>query len=386
MHDHEARGDRIMGATSVLERSARHDNSGASRSPADRFDSRANSLDALRLILATIVAVVHASAIHRGVQAEIGATELGELAVDGFFVLSGFLVARSFVRLKSVSRFAWHRALRILPLFWAVLLLTSFVVAPLLAILEGRPALSVFTGPDPAWRYALENMALYIAPDDFGVAGLPTGTAQPGVVNGALWTLFYEAVCYCLVAVLGVLGLLGAERRGAVLVVTLLVAAATLVQEFAAVELPGALFLRFFLVFLFGTLGYPYAERIRVTGWGAVLALAVLTASLLLLTDYRALGAPAFAYLCLWATVATPWLRGHLPWDLSYGMYVFHWPIQTLLVASGVAGVLGAAGYTVLAVLLAGGLAAASWRFLEAPILAHKNAPLPFDHVHRGRR
>lgn len=346
------------------------------------FDPKANSLNNLRLILATLVAVVHASAILTGNQPHFGATEVGSMAVDAFFVLSGFLVASSYDRLGSFVRYAWHRFLRIMPLFWVVLVVTAFVVAPLIAALEGRPATSALTGPNPSWRYVTDNFLLYIAPHNFGVAGLPTGTATPGVVNGALWTLFYEAVCYVLVAVIGVLGLLR-RRRWLVIAATVAVALVTIGKEFGVIDPPAQLFIRFFLVFLLGTLAYMYADRLPITGRWALVSLGVLAVSLAFLTDYRAFGAAAFAYLCIWAVVKTPFLRRSLPWDLSYGMYVFHWPTETVLVVSGVAGALGLAGYTVLAVLIAASLAFVSWNVLEKPALSHKSAPLPFDRKRR---
>jgi len=52
--------------------------------------------------------------------------------------------------------------------------------------------------------------------------------------------------------------------------------------------------------------------------------------------DYRVWGGPAFAYLLLWAVVALP-IRWEPSADLSYGIYVWHWPIETLLVLAGAA-------------------------------------------------
>lgn len=147
----------------------------------------------MRLLLASTVAVVHAGAIADGHQPRLGDTEVGALAVDAFFVLSGFLVTRSYLRLSGVGRYLWHRALRILPAFWVCLAVTTVALAPLLAHLEGREPASVFSGPHPAYRYLTDNALLPMR--DFGVAGLPTGTATPGVINGSLWTLLYEALC-----------------------------------------------------------------------------------------------------------------------------------------------------------------------------------------------
>ena len=122
-----------------------------------RFDPRRNALDVLRLLFATIVAVTHGIAIHTGSQPAWGDTLLGDLALDGFFVLSGFLVTRSFLRLDSPLRYLWHRFLRIMPAFWACLIVIAFVAAPVAAVLRGHPAGTAFSGDPSALRYVLAN-------------------------------------------------------------------------------------------------------------------------------------------------------------------------------------------------------------------------------------
>lgn len=335
---------------------------------AEAYDPRSNSLDVIRLILATTVAVVHAFAIAQGWQPSIGGTDIGAFAVDGFFVLSGFLITSSFLRL-SPGRYVWHRFLRIMPAFWACLILTAFVVAPLVTMLEGRPALSALTGENPSWRYVTDNALLYIR--DFGVAGLPTGTAQPGVINGALWTLFYEAVCYGLVLVLGVAGALTRHKWAAHLVVA--ISGVMLTLPMLGIDVRGELFWRFFFVFTLGALAYVHRDRIPITRGLTLAAVALTLGSAWLFTDYRPLGGAAFAYLCLVATVATPWLRRRLTTDLSYGMYVYHWPVQVLLVLAGVAA-WPTAIYVTISVLCAGVAAYASWHLLEKRALSAKNA------------
>lgn len=337
---------------------------------ATQFDPRHNSLDLIRLLLAATVAVVHASAIAYGHQPIVGHTEVGELAVDAFFVLSGFLVARSFLQLPSVGRYLWHRALRILPGFWVCLVLTATLVAPAIAVLEGRPAASVYP---QSFAYVTSNLALYMS--DFGVAGLPTQTAQPHVVNGALWTLFYEAVCYLAVVALGVAGAL-TRRRWLTGLGVGLVLAVLWGQALGVVPVAGALFLRFFLMFGLGTLALLVADRLPITRSWCLVASAVLAVSLALPLDYRLTGGVAFAYLCLYAVVRTPWLRHRPRADLSYGLYIYHWPIETLLVLAG-ATALTQVGYTLLALALAAGAAALSWRYVEKPALARKSATWP---------
>lgn len=121
------------------------------------FDPRNNALNVMRLVLAALVAVVHASVLGFDFQPQIGSTQIGALAVDAFFVLSGFLVVRSYLRLNSFRRYVWHRALRIMPGFWVCMLATAFVFAPLLAVIMGRSATSVLSGQDSAISYLTAN-------------------------------------------------------------------------------------------------------------------------------------------------------------------------------------------------------------------------------------
>ncbi|WP_162137255.1 acyltransferase family protein [Austwickia chelonae] len=344
-----------------------------------RFDPRANSLDLLRLSLAVFVALAHGTQIAYGHQPRFGHTDLGALAVDGFFVLSGFLVAGSFLRLGSPARYAWHRALRILPGFWLCLVSTALVVAPVLAVLEGGGPEEVFFGERSSFWYAADNAFLMIR--DYAVAGLPTGTRTPGVINGSLWTLWFEAVCYVLVVVLGVVGALRPGRRRLLVVLACVGPGLFLVaQEIWGVELSGGRYMRFFFMFLLGTLALLYGRRLPMRGGYAWGALAVVVLSVFLLRDYRPLGGVAFAYLMLWAVVGTPWLRRPLPWDLSYGVYVYHWPIATILTTAGT-GALPVPVHLLLLMVVTGAVAVMSWLLVERPALQHKDAVLPFVRV-----
>lgn len=341
------------------------------------FDPRRNSLSALRLLLAGTVALAHTLDLGFGSQPQAGSTDFGSLAVDGFFVLSGFLVARSYLRLDSLRRFAWHRALRILPGFWACLLGTGLVVAPLLAVLLGRPWTSVFSGEDSAWSYVVANAGLVMT--QFTVAGLPGTATSTDQLDGSLWTLAFEASCYAALGVLGVLGVLR-RRRGLVLVLVAVLWALT-AAPLAGLDvlghpllqrLHGPDVLRFGLVFLLGAAAHLHADRVPVRGVLALAGAGLVVAGLALLPDYRALAAPAFAYVVLYAVVRLP-LRWDPPWDLSYGVYVWHWPVAQLLTAAGAAA-LTRAPFVLLGLAVTAVLAAASWTLVERPALGLKDA------------
>jgi peptidoglycan/LPS O-acetylase OafA/YrhL len=79
------------------------------------------------------------------------------------------------------------------------------------------------------------------------------------------------------------------------------------------------------------------------------------------------LGALPIAYLVLWAGARLP-VRWGRRTDLSYGVYVYGWPVQSVLSLAGGA-VLGPVGFAGVALLSAGAIAALSWRFVESPAL-----------------
>lgn len=338
----------------------------------ERFDPRHNHLNRMRLGLALGVAFTHALEIGFGYQPHIGTTGYGELAVDAFFVLSGFLLAGSFVRLESVPRYVWHRFLRIMPGFWTCLLITALVVAPLVALRQGRSAGSVFSGDESAVDYLVRNCLLLI--QQYGIAGLPTGVPQAGVLNGSLWTLFYEALCYAAVVLLGLVGAL--RRRPMIMLAVVGALWAATALNAAGVQVVGAERpLRFALMFLIGSALFVHARRVPVRGSLALVALALLVAALLWLPDYRAPAAPAFGYLCLVVAVTRPPASTSRT-DVSYGLYVYHWPILQLLVAFE-GHRLGQPVFVVLGLGLAFLAAQASWRLVESPALRFKDAALP---------
>jgi peptidoglycan/LPS O-acetylase OafA/YrhL len=100
-------------------------------------ENRANNFDALRLLLALMVLYSHC--FHLVVRAgnwvnplefTRGQTFLGGIAVDGFFVISGFLITASWQRSKGLVDYLRRRILRIYPGFVVAALVCLLVVGP----------------------------------------------------------------------------------------------------------------------------------------------------------------------------------------------------------------------------------------------------------------
>lgn len=330
---------------------------------ADVFDPRANSLNALRLVLATGVIVWHAFPL---TGADIGFAPLRQLLsngwVDGFFAVSGFLIVSSWVRRPEWWAFLRARLLRILPAFYTCLFVTALVLAPLGLLLAGISQPPGFWAD--AWGYIIHNGALRIT--QYGIAGTPLEVPYPDVWNGSLWTLWWEFLCYLGVLALGVSGLI--RRRWCIPVVFALCVVGVVVTSYGPVDnFIVTTMSRFGVMFSAGALVYQLQERLPARWLYVGLAGAVVLAASVL-PDYRILAAFPLAYVVITVGALVKnrifWLRN----DISYGVYIYAFPLQQCLAMLG----LYTAGVPVFAaasIALTIPFALASWFLIEKQAL-----------------
>jgi peptidoglycan/LPS O-acetylase OafA/YrhL len=347
----------------------------------NRFDPRANSIGFLRFALATLVVYWHCVQLGGvGVDPVFeltgGLYYLGALGVDGFFALSGYLITASFVRLNSLSAFAWHRARRIFPGYWVCLLATAFGL-PLVFGQRPDPGYFVHNSLEPA-GYVAHAAAGVVGAIGFGehanpAAGLAVTRGQediPGLfddnpaprqVNGPFWSLRHEVRLYALVGLLGCLGLLN-RRMALVLLAVAWFMNFEMTRRFgtlAAVAAP-----RTSAHFLMGVVFYYWNPPLRVRF--AVPAIGVGT--LALATGWYPLVAPlCMTYVIFWLAAVLPF-RSFGKRDYSYGIYIYSFPVQQSLAAVGIPGY-GFAAYLGASFAVTLGFAAASWHLVERPAL-----------------
>lgn len=295
-----------------------------------------NNIGVLRLVLASLVIFGHAPEMIDGNRAReplyalTGHLTLGILAVDGFFLLSGFLIAQSMVRSSSVWTYLWRRVLRIYPAFALAYLLCVFLLGP---IVGARP-----------WEHLPETFSRLLTltmPMSYPgeLPGLPVSD-----LNGSMWTIAYEFRCYLLVAALGVSGLLA--RRSLILALTAatLLSAALVtipaIQEPAervfavtGLDISATITTRLVSIFLLGVSAQLYWPEISARLSGRMAA--ILTAAGVVCM-FVPNSAPLVVVLCgvglLWLAMKAD--LGRLQtindrWDISYGLYLYAWPIAT---------------------------------------------------------
>ena len=333
------------------------------------FPYRKNSLNLFRLVLAALVLLAHSWYIlGRGSGPSIEGENMGGWAVAGFFVLSGFLITRSRIKTPP-GDFLLHRVARIYPAFIVVLVVTAFVFAPIALLAQEGSLHGFLTTPTTPFAYIWGNIGLEIHHYDIGVT--LQEVPYPGAWNGSLWTLYYEFLCYLVVWVVGFLAFF---RRSPILAVVMWVGSVAVYAGIGAAPRVGLdssfeLFARLLPFFLGGSVIYFVIERYGVSRLLGFAALAGAVVVIVLIPRWGGqAAAPLLAYglLALAAWVRQPaWIARN---DVSYGFYVYAWPVQQLTVLA-----LGAQVwmplYISITVVVTAVLAWLSWVLVERPAM-----------------
>src|SRR5262245_38113974 len=291
----------------------------------------------------------------------------GDLAVDGFFVLSGLLILQSWTNDPHPGRYLARRALRIYPAFLIVTLVCRLVLGP------------TFGGGAAHYFGQLQ-------PLDFTVGALllrepvvpPVFVGNPYTdVDGSLWTIQYEFMCYVIVLIAG---LLARNRRAFwwVLWLTALALNSFAGDALEQIRFPGsrillgdepAAFVRFLGFFGAGVLFHLHRDQLRLRTRPAMLCAVALVLSLFSQDAARLVLPTAGAYLLFWCvfrpapdSALQRFVQRH---DLSYGVYLLAWPAQQILIR--VFDLHSAWALLPLAAPAAVGLGFLSWRWVERP-------------------
>lgn len=269
-----------------------------------------NNFTLMRLVFALFVLISHSYPLSGPWKLQIIDHDLGVTAVHGFFVISGYLVAGSYIRSPSLFVFSMNRALRLLPG-----LCVAIIFSKLLAL----------------------------ACDGFQHNPIPF------VDNGPLWTLTWEVVCYAAVAVLGLCGILGKTSIPSFVGASWIV----FIANYGSTSSFWIVIAPMLLAFLMGAFIRVKEQDWDIRRYGPALTLIFIVVAItpllywildvasvvpfvwgprltpMQLRDLLWFAVFPFAviYVCRYSPVVL-----HIETDISYGVYVLGWPIQQAIV------------------------------------------------------
>jgi len=352
-------------------------------------DFSKNNLDCLRLILAAIVVLFHVAALtNLPAFSLFGKYCSPHFAVRSFFVISGLLIYRSYMRSSTLSSYYSKRVRRIYPAYFTVIVVAAFTLWTLSSVSISRYFFSL-----EFWKYLGANLLFlnFAAPSLPGVFTLNSISA----VDGALWTLKIEVAFYIFVPVIHwlcmrfgtkktifAIGVLSAIWKYGFEWLARLHNAAIPVGEEPARNLYAKLAVQFpaqFVYFAAGILLLLFFDKLK-SHFALIAAITAVVFSSDQFLTHDSLDV-------LWIT-GIVMIFGFWKYfgnfskygDVSYGVYIVHWPILQVLIHFGLAAYSPALFFAV-AISSVGLASFLLWHFVEKRFLAtsshYRNATPP---------
>ena len=337
--------------------------------------ARENNFDALRLFAATLVLIGHDFPIMGNKnQPVVFGTQISVYGLFIFFSISGYLISKSWKNDPHIGRFLLKRSLRIFPALAVLVLLTIFLLGP---IVSQIPLAQYFSNIH-TYDY-LKNIGLYVT---YGLPGVFYHVPVSYSVNVSIWSLPVEFFMYLVTPVVMVLFGRASPVAFAVLAAALGFAGFFLTWHYTGPQIvfyatdvrAASVTAAYFAAgAVFGSLSERFRFQLSV---GAIVACAYFlvmhfagerfgthaAVSSIFMFSYLALlaGTKSFKIFCRVGR------RG----DFSYGMYLYAFPIQQSIALYFPKMAIGFA--IILTAVLSLGCAAASWHFVEKIALSLK--------------
>ncbi|MET0229659.1 MAG: acyltransferase [Rhodanobacteraceae bacterium] len=344
----------------------------AGRTLAECLDSGRDNFLVLRLVAALMVVLGHSFLIVGGdahvdepLHRLLPRTYAHLAGVAMFFAISGYLITLSFQRKPELLRFARARVLRLWPALVVVVAAWAFVLGPMLSTLPPHEYFGAGDAHGSAYRYFWSNVSLFrLWP---WLPGLFASNPIASYVNGSLWTIPWEATMYIAVAAAGVLRLLRFPWLASAVILALVVVLVLWPIYAHDAAATGALPLGYELAACFGAGSIACLLRRYLpisTGILLLLALVALVGRDTLLIW------PAILYFVFWFAYVPRLPAMHREADLSYGTYLWAFPVQQAVVQ--LTAVESPFGLFAIATPIVLAIAAASWFLVERPALRLK--------------
>ena len=334
-----------------------------------------NNFGALRLFFAFLVIFSHSPQMIDGnssrelLHSITGTITFGELAVDCFFLISGYLIINSYQNSPSFLNYLKKRVLRIYPGFIVASIICIVVFVPLSA------GWNLINWPVKEWiKNSIKSLFLFQPI----VQGVFKGNHH-ALLNGSMWTIQYEFICYLLAPVFALIAL----QRKALFLITILIFSITFIllnHYNVYYELPAPFyiiviqFFRLTTAFMVGAAYFLYGKNIVWNTKISVLSLIALLISLAFPLSAE-LGLFVFGGYLLF-NFALNYKQKYLNRigtknDISYGVYLYAWPFQNLIIQNNPA--INPWILTLLTIIFVSMMGYLSWVFVERPFTKLKS-------------
>lgn len=334
-----------------------------------------NNFDFLRLVFALFVVIAHSYPLSGNsitkqwiCQVTNNQIELSNIGLNGFFVISGFLIFQSLERSKTIISYLWKRVLRLFPALLFVLVLT-LILAPIVY----ENSIPYFKNVD-VYTYLPRNLFLYDL--QYNIIGVFDNNPYPSAINGSLWTICYEFTLYLL---LGILFFIKNQTARSILLVIAFVfmffSYNFLMERYGTVYRFGMQTIHFFNLGTFFVAGALLAvaklEKLKYKPLAFVIVLIIIIVALKF-NFYNAIKHIVLTLsILLFGLIAlNPIHKVNVIGDLSYGIYIYGFPIQQTLMHYFKLNIINLILWSVFLSILFGYF---SWHLIEKRMLVFKN-------------
>ena len=308
----------------------------------EKYDRKNNVFDYIRILLAIAVIVAHCYPLFFGIgisdpitQKLLRTESLGGVAVIGFFTLSGFMITQSILNSKNNMQFFGKRLIRIFPALIVMLLLTVFILGPI--VYNG--GITNYFKSSTVWKYLVQNINLF-GNTAYSIEGVFVNNPYPSAINGSLWSLKHEFVAYIFLMLLSLCAII--KNRKAMLSITsvsvlIYILNINLSPIFNFLNNIGVVmeineFVKLIMYFLIGSTTYLYKDKIKMSFKYFVFAGIVLLIGISLnATKYVLILTMPYILMYIGTFRLKKDILGKIG-DFSYALYIYAFPIQQLIV------------------------------------------------------
>lgn len=292
-------------------------------------NGRNNNLNIIRFVAALMVIFGHSYAatysyslgdpLHR---LTLNQLDFGGLAVSIFFTFGGFLICKSMERLQTAKKFFSARIMRIFPPLIFVTFIMTFLLGPIVTYLP----LTKYFSDSRTYMYLLNSIMILV----HNLPGVFCNNINTSV-NGPLWTLPVEFLCYIMCYLAYKMHILSRKIARYTIIQVLVIY--FILYHLMSEMLVFREALRPIMLFYFGMLYYIYRDKIELKYRYLLSCILILCISVTFnIMWFMIVICLPYILLCIGYGTKRKLQHFGEKMEISYGIYLFGWPVQQCIV------------------------------------------------------